>query len=251
MSDTRIALDLALTVRHDGPGGVGDGLRTAADLTRWLHRHPGLLDAAWEADDRALAAVRSLRAAVRALLAHAVRPGAPSPADAGRLLPSPRPSHGSTPRPRPFPPCPCWCGRRPVNPPPTTVRPPAMAPARTFLPRLSPAPPSAFWRVRTGPPCVPARRRDACATSSRSTPARNGASRPAATGHGWPATTSGTARPPRSVARGAASRAVRSRGMPSRPGTGPGPTAVGRAGAPVLRGPPSARARLRNVSRDT
>ncbi|MFD9425811.1 MULTISPECIES: ABATE domain-containing protein [unclassified Streptomyces] len=87
MSDTRIALDLALTVRHDGQGGVGDDLRTAADLTRWLHRHPGLLDAAWEADDRALAAVRSLRAAVRALFAHAVRPGAPSPADAGRLLP--------------------------------------------------------------------------------------------------------------------------------------------------------------------
>ncbi|MCX4680927.1 CGNR zinc finger domain-containing protein [Streptomyces sp. NBC_01433] len=87
MSDARLVLDLALTVRHEGRGGVADDLRTAADLTRWVHRHPGLLDAAWEADDRALAAVRSLRAAVRALFAHAVRPGAPGPADAGRLLP--------------------------------------------------------------------------------------------------------------------------------------------------------------------
>ncbi|MFD4779253.1 CGNR zinc finger domain-containing protein, partial [Streptomyces sp. NPDC058427] len=44
-------------------------------------------DGAWAADGADLAAVRSLRAAARALLAHAVRPGEPSPADAGRLIP--------------------------------------------------------------------------------------------------------------------------------------------------------------------
>ncbi|WP_338900576.1 CGNR zinc finger domain-containing protein [Streptomyces sp. TG1A-60] len=41
------------------------------------------------ADEAALAAVRDLRAAVRALFARAVGPGEPSPADAARLLPVP------------------------------------------------------------------------------------------------------------------------------------------------------------------
>jgi predicted RNA-binding Zn ribbon-like protein len=41
------------------------------------------------AGDAELAAVRELRAAVRALFARAVRPGAPSPADATRLMPVP------------------------------------------------------------------------------------------------------------------------------------------------------------------
>ncbi|WP_442817654.1 CGNR zinc finger domain-containing protein [Streptomyces sp. NBC_01591] len=92
MSDTRIALDLALTIRHDGRGGVADDLATPDGLTRWVHERRDLLgDAAaedtWAADEQTLEAVRSLRAAVRALFAHAVRPGEPSPADAGRLLP--------------------------------------------------------------------------------------------------------------------------------------------------------------------
>ncbi|MFJ3670887.1 CGNR zinc finger domain-containing protein [Streptomyces sp. NPDC090106] len=82
--DTRLALDLALTVRHDGHGGVADDLTTPAGLTAWLAAHPGL-----PGTDADLSAVRELRAAVRALFAHAVRPAAPSPADAARLMPVP------------------------------------------------------------------------------------------------------------------------------------------------------------------
>ncbi|MET9662850.1 ABATE domain-containing protein [Streptomyces sp. NPDC006510] len=92
VSDTRIALDLALTIRHDGRGGVADDLATPDGLTRWVRERRGPLgdaapDDTWAADEQTLEAVRSLRAAVRALFAHAVRPGEPSPADAGRLLP--------------------------------------------------------------------------------------------------------------------------------------------------------------------
>lgn len=91
MSDTRLTLGLALTIRHDGQGGVADDLDTTEGLTRWVREHPsvigGVPDDLWQADAATLAAVRSLRAAVRALLAHAVRPGEPSPADAGRLPP--------------------------------------------------------------------------------------------------------------------------------------------------------------------
>ena len=89
--DTRLALDLALTIRHDGQGGVADDLDTTAGLARWVREHPdalgGIPGDAWQADEAGLAAVRSLRAAVRALFAYAVRPGEPSPADARRLLP--------------------------------------------------------------------------------------------------------------------------------------------------------------------
>ncbi|MFF3851153.1 CGNR zinc finger domain-containing protein [Streptomyces sp. NPDC002328] len=90
-ADTRLALDLALTVRHDGHGGVADDLADPAGLTAWIHAHADdLPDATGHAaDDTALTAVRDLRAAVRALFAHAVRPGEPSPADAARLLPVP------------------------------------------------------------------------------------------------------------------------------------------------------------------
>lgn len=89
--ETRLTLDLALTVRHDGRGGVGDDLDTVEGLTRWVREHPAVLDRApaghWQADPPALEAVRSLRAAVRVLLAHAVRPDAPGPADARRPPP--------------------------------------------------------------------------------------------------------------------------------------------------------------------
>ncbi|MEV0493497.1 CGNR zinc finger domain-containing protein [Streptomyces atratus] len=43
----------------------------------------------WTADEDVLAALRSLRAAVRALFARAVRPDEPSPDDAGSLMPVP------------------------------------------------------------------------------------------------------------------------------------------------------------------
>ncbi|MCD9877693.1 CGNR zinc finger domain-containing protein [Streptomyces guryensis] len=89
--DARLALDLALTIRHDGHGGVADDLADPAGLTAWVRAHPDAVPeaAAFVADDASLTAVRDLRAAVRALFAHAVRPGEPSRADAARLLPVP------------------------------------------------------------------------------------------------------------------------------------------------------------------
>ncbi|GGY33789.1 CGNR zinc finger domain-containing protein [Streptomyces djakartensis] len=93
--DARLALDLALTIRHDGDGGVTDDLTDPAGLTAWVRAHPELLPASrdragkegFTAGAAQLTAVRELRAAVRALFARAVRPGEPSPADAARLIP--------------------------------------------------------------------------------------------------------------------------------------------------------------------
>ncbi|MER5506456.1 ABATE domain-containing protein [Streptomyces sp. NPDC002766] len=89
--EARHCLDLALTVRHDGHGGVADDLSDAAGLTAWVRDHPETVPDAhrWVAGEGDLAAVRELRAAVRALFARAVRPAEPSPADATRLLPVP------------------------------------------------------------------------------------------------------------------------------------------------------------------
>ncbi|MFE3035040.1 CGNR zinc finger domain-containing protein [Streptomyces canus] len=89
--DSRLALDLALTIRHDGHGGVADDLSDLAGLTAWVREHAEMVPDASElvVDEPTLAAVRDVRAAVRALFARAVRPGAPSPADAARLLPVP------------------------------------------------------------------------------------------------------------------------------------------------------------------
>ncbi|WP_329281029.1 CGNR zinc finger domain-containing protein [Streptomyces sp. NBC_01451] len=88
-SDARLALDLALTVRHDGDGGIADDLTDTAGLTTWVRAHRDALPGTdgFVADEAELAAVRELRAAVRTLFARAVRPGEPSPADATRLLP--------------------------------------------------------------------------------------------------------------------------------------------------------------------
>ncbi|GAQ73455.1 CGNR zinc finger [Streptomyces turgidiscabies] len=87
--DARLALDLALTVRHDGDGGIADDLSDTVGLTTWVRAHQGSLPEAdsFVADEAALTAVRELRAAVRTLFARAVRPGEPSAADAARLLP--------------------------------------------------------------------------------------------------------------------------------------------------------------------
>jgi predicted RNA-binding Zn ribbon-like protein len=87
--DGRLVLDLVLTIRHDGRGGVVDDLIDPAGLTDWVRAHPGVVPGAvgFAADEAGRAAVRDLRAAVRALFARAVRPGEPSPADAGRLMP--------------------------------------------------------------------------------------------------------------------------------------------------------------------
>ncbi|MGY0056133.1 CGNR zinc finger domain-containing protein [Streptomyces sp. LZ34] len=92
MSDDRLALALAVTIRHDGNGGVADDLATPEGLTAWVRELAEPLGDALDAQDftadaAALDAVRDLRAAVRALFARAVRPGPPSSADAHRLLP--------------------------------------------------------------------------------------------------------------------------------------------------------------------
>ncbi|MBR8639899.1 CGNR zinc finger domain-containing protein [Streptomyces tuirus] len=53
--DSRLALDLALTIRHDGHGGVADDLTDAVGLTRWVRAHHDLLPpaAGGRADHRA------------------------------------------------------------------------------------------------------------------------------------------------------------------------------------------------------
>lgn len=85
-----LALELAGTIRHDGNGGVADDLVTTADLASWLHAQHAALgaeftSAQFTADEHALDEVVAVRTAVRALLARAVAPAAPSRADADRL----------------------------------------------------------------------------------------------------------------------------------------------------------------------
>ncbi|WP_159479077.1 CGNR zinc finger domain-containing protein [Streptomyces caniferus] len=90
MTATRLALEFAVTLRHDGHGGVADDLAGPEGLAVWVRERSALLDCAAgpALPDEALhTAVRELRAAVRSLFARAVRPGPPSSADAHRLLP--------------------------------------------------------------------------------------------------------------------------------------------------------------------
>ncbi|MCK8437637.1 hypothetical protein G3I77_32935 [Streptomyces sp. D2-8] len=46
----RLALDLALTIRHDGKGGVTDDLTGPADLTEWVRAHPEVRQPGFAAD---------------------------------------------------------------------------------------------------------------------------------------------------------------------------------------------------------
>jgi predicted RNA-binding Zn ribbon-like protein len=86
MSADHLALELAVTIRHDGHGGVADDLAEPAGLDAWVRERAEVLDAVgFAADEVALTAVVEVRTAVRALFARAVLPGAPSRADAGRL----------------------------------------------------------------------------------------------------------------------------------------------------------------------
>ncbi|QUQ62853.1 CGNR zinc finger domain-containing protein [Kutzneria sp. CA-103260] len=71
------ALELASTIRHDGHGGVADDLETAEAARRWRA----------DIDEELRSELITLRRAIRALFARAVRPGPPSPADARRLMP--------------------------------------------------------------------------------------------------------------------------------------------------------------------
>ncbi|NJP43896.1 ABATE domain-containing protein [Actinacidiphila epipremni] len=94
MAADHLAVDLAVTVRHDGHDGIADDLAAPEGLTGWVRAHAGVLAADLEpaggaagftADAAALAAAVEVRTAVRALFARAVLPGPPSAADAGRL----------------------------------------------------------------------------------------------------------------------------------------------------------------------
>ncbi|UWE09776.1 CGNR zinc finger domain-containing protein [Actinacidiphila bryophytorum] len=95
MPADHLALDLAVTIRHDGHGGVADDLAEPEGLTRWVRAHTAELQAdlaagphtaaGFTADAAALTAAVEVRTAVRALFARAVLPGPPSSADAGRL----------------------------------------------------------------------------------------------------------------------------------------------------------------------
>lgn len=87
-----LAVEFAITIRHDGQGGVTDELSTPEALGQWLAERDELFEPrldveALRCDAALLAEVVALRQAVRALFARAVRPGPPSPADAHRLLP--------------------------------------------------------------------------------------------------------------------------------------------------------------------
>jgi predicted RNA-binding Zn ribbon-like protein len=88
---TRLAMELAGTVRHDGRGGVADDLADLDGFGEWLREHADLL--AEDVDLHALAPdedvrqrVVAMRRVVRSLFARMVRPAPPSRADAHRLL---------------------------------------------------------------------------------------------------------------------------------------------------------------------
>ncbi|WP_405760589.1 CGNR zinc finger domain-containing protein [Streptomyces sp. NBC_01420] len=82
------ALELASTIRHDGDGGVADDLATVQGTTRWLQDQEELPAGGLVADEQLRLDLVGLRQAVRALLARAVSPAPPSPADAHRLMPA-------------------------------------------------------------------------------------------------------------------------------------------------------------------
>jgi predicted RNA-binding Zn ribbon-like protein len=90
-----LAFELSATIRHDGQGGVADGL-TSVDATReWIRANGPLVaevlgrpfdPVAIAVDDELRDRLLGVRRAVRSLFARAVSPAPPSKADAGRLL---------------------------------------------------------------------------------------------------------------------------------------------------------------------
>ncbi|MFD3403758.1 CGNR zinc finger domain-containing protein [Kribbella sp. NPDC058693] len=86
-----LAFALAATIKHDGHGGVADLLATPAEAVVWLEQHQdqfaGVLGRPLEVGGaEAHEELVRIRRAVRALFARAVAPGAPSRADAHRLM---------------------------------------------------------------------------------------------------------------------------------------------------------------------
>ncbi|MEU4410899.1 ABATE domain-containing protein [Streptosporangium sp. NPDC023963] len=82
-----LALELASTIRHDGDGGVADDLATLQGAARWVRERGSDLADGVTVDENLRGEIVALRQAVRALFAHSVSPGPPSPADAHRLMP--------------------------------------------------------------------------------------------------------------------------------------------------------------------
>jgi hypothetical protein len=87
---TTLAFALAATIKHDGHGGVADLLSTPAETAAWVADHRDLvtdvLGRPLELPGVAQRELVHVRRAVRALFAKAVAPGAPSKADADRLM---------------------------------------------------------------------------------------------------------------------------------------------------------------------
>ncbi|USY17083.1 ABATE domain-containing protein [Nocardiopsis exhalans] len=85
--NSRWALDLASTVRHDGSGGMADDLATVEGAGVWVSAHitPGA--SVPVVDEEFRERLVALRRAVRSLFARTVSPDPPSSADAHRLLP--------------------------------------------------------------------------------------------------------------------------------------------------------------------
>ncbi|MFF0343701.1 CGNR zinc finger domain-containing protein [Kribbella sp. NPDC004875] len=103
---TTLAFAVAATIKHDGRGGIADLLCTPDEAHGWLREHePQLADVLGAplpielgrflrpfreeilpTADEAWRELVRMRGAVRALFARAVAPGAPSKADADRLM---------------------------------------------------------------------------------------------------------------------------------------------------------------------
>lgn len=90
---TTLAFALAATIKHDGHGGIADLLSTPEETATWLTNQEQLLGLGrfvYPDREEILPNLQDqlmqIRQAVRALFARAVAPGAPSKADAGRLM---------------------------------------------------------------------------------------------------------------------------------------------------------------------
>lgn len=100
-----LAFEISATIRHDGQGGVLDGLATLELVEAWIQANAPLVEevlggrsasssstsgifdpAALAVDDGVREQLLGVRQAVRSLFARAVSPAAPSKADASRLL---------------------------------------------------------------------------------------------------------------------------------------------------------------------
>jgi predicted RNA-binding Zn ribbon-like protein len=90
-----LAFELAATVRHDGHGGVADGLETDAAVAEWIERNSPLVAEVLGrpfdptdlvVDEGVRVPLLGVRRAIRSLFARAVSPAPPSKADANKLF---------------------------------------------------------------------------------------------------------------------------------------------------------------------